>query len=172
MTTNRSMPPGTIIPELAYQDVGQAATWLCKTFGFKERLRIGNHRRQLVFGDASVVVIELSGEHPAGTGAVQPLTHKIMVHVPDVDQHYEIVKQSGAKILSEPQTYPFGERQYTVQDLGGHVWTFSQSVADIPPEEWGGQLVNPSLARKTAENGFREIGPGYSPKTPYDEEHN
>ena len=154
---NRSMPPGIIIPELAYRDVGQAAAWLCKTFGFKERLRIGNHRRQLVFpgtdrdllgksgacGDASVVVIESSGEHPAGTGAVQPLTHKIMVHVPDVDQHYEIVKQSGAKILSEPQTYPFGERQYTVQDLGGHVWTFSQSVADISPEEWGGQLINP-----------------------------
>jgi uncharacterized glyoxalase superfamily protein PhnB len=142
MITNRSMPPGIIIPELAYHDVGKAAAWLCKTFGFKERLRIGNHRCQLVFGDASVVVIESSREHPADTIAAQPLTHKIMVQVPDVDQHYEIVKQSSANILSEPQTYPFGERQYTVEDLGGHVWTFSQSVADVPPEAWGGQLVN------------------------------
>jgi hypothetical protein len=40
MTTNRSMPPGTIIPELAYEDVGNAAAWLCEAFGFKERLRI------------------------------------------------------------------------------------------------------------------------------------
>lgn len=143
MTTNRSMPPGAIIPELAYQDVDKAATWLCKTFGFKERLRIGNHRRQLVFGDASIVVIELAGEPSTDNRVQQRLTHKIMVHVPAVDEHYEIAKQSGAKILSEPQTYPFGERQYTVEDLGGHVWTFSQSVADVPPEEWGGQLVSP-----------------------------
>ena len=143
MTTNRSMPPGIIIPELAYQDVGKAAAWLCKAFGFKQRLRIGNHRFQLVFNDASIVVIELSGEPSTGDRVQQPLTHKIMVHVPDVDQHYEIARQSDAKILSEPQTYPFGERQYTAEDIGGHVWTFSQSVADISPEEWGGRVVNP-----------------------------
>jgi uncharacterized glyoxalase superfamily protein PhnB len=141
--TNRSMPPGIIIPELAYDDVVAAAAWLCKTFGFKERLRIADHRCQLTFGDASVVVIELSREHPITAVATQPLTHKIMVHVPDVDQHYEHVQQSNARILNPPETYPFGERQYTVEDLGGHVWTFTQSVADVPPEVWGGQLVNP-----------------------------
>lgn len=152
MIPNRSMPPGTIIPELAYGNVAAAVSWLCQTFGFKERLRIGSHRCQLIFpgtdrqdrcGDASIVVIEWSGESPADDRGHQPLTHRIMIPVPDVDKHYEIAKQSGAKILSEPQTYPFGERQYTVEDLGGHVWTFSQSVADISPEEWGGQLINP-----------------------------
>jgi len=35
------------------------------------------------------------------------------------------------------ETYKFGERQYSVEDLGGHLWTFSQSVADVPPEDWG-----------------------------------
>jgi uncharacterized glyoxalase superfamily protein PhnB len=157
MTTNRSMPPGIIIPELAYNDVVTAAAWLCRTFGFKERLRIGNHRCQLVFpgtardllsksgrcGDASVIVMELNGEHPTRDIATQPLTHKVMVQIPNVDQHYEHVKQSGAHILHAPETYPFGERQYTVEDLGGHVWTFTQSVADIPPVEWGGQLISP-----------------------------
>ena len=141
MITNRSMPPGIIIPELAYEDVGIAAAWLCKMFGFKERLRIGDHRYQLTFGDASIVVIELRGER--APGASQLLTHSVMVHIPDVDQHYEHVKESGAHILSTPETYPFGERQYTVEDLGGHVWTFSQSVADVSPEEWGGQLISP-----------------------------
>ena len=34
MTTNRSMPPGTFIPELAYADVGAAAAWLRDSFGF------------------------------------------------------------------------------------------------------------------------------------------
>jgi hypothetical protein len=30
------------------------------------------------------------------------------------------------------------ERQYTAEDLGGHRWTFAQSIADVAPEEWGG----------------------------------
>lgn len=139
MTTNRSMPPGTMIPGLAYEDVGNAAAWLCEAFGFKERLRIGNHRCQLAFGEASVVVTALRGERMANA----PATHYIMVKVPDVDQQYQHVMQSGARILHPPETYPFGERQYTVEDPGGHVWTFTQSVADVSPEEWGGQLVNP-----------------------------
>jgi hypothetical protein len=46
MITNRSMPPGTIIPELAYPDVREAARLLCRAFGFRERLRIANHRVQ------------------------------------------------------------------------------------------------------------------------------
>jgi uncharacterized glyoxalase superfamily protein PhnB len=58
-----------------------------------------------------------------------------------VDEHYTHVKQSGARIIGEPQTYFFGERQYAAEDLGGHIWTFSQSVADVAPEEWGGVLM-------------------------------
>jgi hypothetical protein len=58
MIHNRSMPPGVIIPELPYDNVPAAATWICRTFGFRERLRIGNHRFQLTLGDNSIVVIE------------------------------------------------------------------------------------------------------------------
>jgi hypothetical protein len=44
LSMNRSMPPGVIIPELAYGDMREAVAWLCRAFGFSERLRIGNHR--------------------------------------------------------------------------------------------------------------------------------
>jgi len=37
-----------------------------------------------------------------------------------------------------PADYPYGERQYTAEGLAGHCWTFSQSIADVAPEEWGG----------------------------------
>jgi hypothetical protein len=53
---NRSMPPSVVIPELAYPDVREAVDWLCRSFGFVERLRIGNHRAQLSFGEGSVIV--------------------------------------------------------------------------------------------------------------------
>jgi uncharacterized glyoxalase superfamily protein PhnB len=124
------MPPGIIIPELPYDDIGAAATWLCQAFGFKQRLRIGDHRFQLSFGQSSVVVIERK----------EPGISSILVHVDDVDGHYEHAKQSGAQIVNPPTDYPFGERQYTAKDIGGHRWTFSQTLADVDPKTWGGLL--------------------------------
>ena len=43
----------------------------------------------------------------------------------------------------EPTDFMFGERQYTAEDLAGHHWTFSETRADIHPDEWGGILVTP-----------------------------
>jgi uncharacterized glyoxalase superfamily protein PhnB len=64
-----------------------------------------------------------------------------MVRVTDVDVHYEHAKQSGARIVSPPTDFPYGERQYTVEDLGGHRWTFSQTIADVAPKASGGTLL-------------------------------
>ena len=136
MVKNRSMPPGTVIPEIPYPDVRQAAEWLSRTFGFKERLRIRNHRIQLTFGEGSIVVTSQIGEPSP--------RNSIMVRVENADAHYQQAKNRGAKILQPPTDYPFGERQYTAQDLAGHTWTFSQTIADIDPSEWGGELVGPS----------------------------
>jgi uncharacterized glyoxalase superfamily protein PhnB len=125
------MPPGVIIPELPYDDVNAAAEWLCQAFGFKQRLRIGNHRCQLSFGEGSVIAIERK----------EPGMSSVLVHVDDVDTHFERVKQLGARIINPPTDYPFGERQYTVEDIGGHRWTFSQTIADVDPATWGGILA-------------------------------
>ncbi|HEX9942349.1 MAG TPA: hypothetical protein VGG03_10055 [Thermoanaerobaculia bacterium] len=45
--------------------------------------------------------------------------------------------------MKAPTDMLFGERQYTAEDLGGHRWTFSQSIADVAPEEWGAALAEP-----------------------------
>jgi uncharacterized glyoxalase superfamily protein PhnB len=132
---NRSMPSGSVIPELGYTDVPAAARWLCNAFGFRERLRIGSHRIQLMMGDGSVVVVQREEN-------CQSLS-RVMVRVPDVDAHCIAALEAGAQVLSKPTTYPFGERQYSALDLGGHRWTFSQSVADSDPSTWGGELVTP-----------------------------
>lgn len=72
----------------------------------------------------------------AGAGPV-PLS-SVMVRVVDVDAHHARVAALGIAIVRLPQTYPYGERHYTVIDCGGHAWTFSQSAADVAPEDWGG----------------------------------
>jgi uncharacterized glyoxalase superfamily protein PhnB len=126
---NRSVPTAAVIPELPYRDVRKAADWLCRAFGFRERLQIGDHRAQLVYEDGAVIVIE---------GDAAP--SYLLVRVEDADSHRARAESAGAKILSEPTDWPYGERQYSAEDPGGHVWTFSESIADVDPAEWGGTL--------------------------------
>ena len=135
MIQNRSVPGVSVIPELAYDDVAEASDWLCDVFGFTQRLRIGNHRAQLVFGDGAVIVMErgeIAGDRR------ETLTHAVLVRVDDADRHHERAVKSGARILRPPTDYPYGERQYGAEDLGGHRWTFSESIADVDPASWGG----------------------------------
>jgi uncharacterized glyoxalase superfamily protein PhnB len=61
-----------------------------------------------------------------------------MIRVEDADAHCERARKQGARITQDPATYPYGERQYSAEDFAGYAWKFSQSVADVHPEEWGG----------------------------------
>lgn len=63
-----------------------------------------------------------------------------MVRVVDVDAHYTRAKGFGASVVSEPTSFPYGERQYTVDDPAGHRWTFSETLADVDPGDWGGEV--------------------------------
>ncbi|MDB5803682.1 MAG: glyoxalase [Betaproteobacteria bacterium] len=68
-------------------------------------------------------------------------THAVMVRVADVDAPRAQAKAAGAVILAEPADQPYGERQYSARDPGGHLWTFSRSIADIAQQEWGGRMA-------------------------------
>jgi uncharacterized glyoxalase superfamily protein PhnB len=122
--------------------VRDAVGWLAAAFGFVERVRIGeNHRAQLKFGDGAVIVGDVRHDrHPPRPGEV---THSVMVRVENVGAHYERARERGARIIMEPTDFPYGERQYTAEDLAGHQWTFSETLADIPPETWGGTTIAP-----------------------------
>ena len=135
MLSNRSIQRATVIPVLAYADVSQAAAWLCNAFGFSVRLRIGNHRVQLNAGEGAVTVREMrQNEIGAALGAGCSVT----VRVDDADAHCNRARDHGARITQEPVTHPYGERQYNAIDFAGYSWTFSQSVADVHPQDWGG----------------------------------
>ena len=125
------MPQCTVIPVIAYADLGEAVDWLCDVFGFTVRVRIGDHRAQLNVGDGAVVLRQ------ADKGAAES-GDSVMVRVEDVDGHCERAKQRGARIVEPPTDFPYGERQYTVEDFARRVWKFSQSIADVAPEDWGG----------------------------------
>jgi uncharacterized glyoxalase superfamily protein PhnB len=134
MLSNRSVPPCAVIPVLIYPDPGAAADWLCAAFGFTVRLRIANHRIQMKAGSGCITVAE---------GNVIPNnSHTIQIRVEDARSHCERARRCGARILTEPVDHVYGERQYNAEDFAGHRWDFTQTLADVEPEQWGGTSVN------------------------------
>ena len=139
MLISRTTGSASVVPELVYADVEEAIQWLCDTFGFAELWRAGGHRARLVFGNGVVIV----ADHDPSHGRVLPgdggsRSSSVMVKVENVDAHHDHARRRGARILSPPADHSYGERQYSVEDLAGHRWTFTQAIADLAPEDWGG----------------------------------
>jgi uncharacterized glyoxalase superfamily protein PhnB len=139
MLISRTTGSASVVPELVYPDVEQAVDWLCDTFGFAELWRVSGHRARLEIGNGVLIIADADAEF----GRVAPernglRSHAVMVKVEDVDAHHDHVRALGARVLSPPTTYSYGERQYSVEDLAGHEWTFTQTTADLAPEDWGG----------------------------------
>lgn len=128
MNANRCIPPVTIIPEVSYPDVVQATAWLEKAFGLQVRIRIGDHRVQMMLGDAALVVKERGADANPSS---------ILLRVDDADACCARVAELGAKVMRTPETFPFGERQGRIEDFAGNRWTLSQTVAEADPSEFG-----------------------------------
>jgi uncharacterized glyoxalase superfamily protein PhnB len=144
MVVNRTTGTASVVPELVYADVEAAIEWLCAAFGFTELWRAGGHRARLAFGNGVVVVADADPRYGrTAPGRDLPRSHATMVKVDDVDAHHERARQHGAVILSSPTDQPYGERQYSAEDLAGHHWTFTQAIADLAPEDWGGTSAAP-----------------------------
>ena len=136
MTSNRSMMSSSVIPVLSYPDVPDAVSWLITVFDARERLRIGTHWVQLSLGGGHFVVRD------GGTEVADPST-SVTLRVDDVDAVWARALHHGAHALDQPTTWEYGERQATLQDPWGHRWTLSQTIEDVDPEAWGGELVDP-----------------------------
>ena len=142
MKPNRSIPPAPVTPVLIYPDVRAAVDWLTDAFGFAECVRIGeDHRSQMKAGGGAVIIGDV--RHDRRPPRPGESTHAVMVRVQDARAHCEHARAHGSRILMEPTDYEYGERQYHAEDPAGHQWTFSETIADIAPEEWGGITVNP-----------------------------
>jgi uncharacterized glyoxalase superfamily protein PhnB len=127
-----------LLPHIGYQDVVEACEWLGRVFGFKEAYRYGEPVAgvQMYLGQAYIML------RNARQGCMTPAhlgygTQNLTVFVEDVDAHYARAKEAGAGIVEELHETEYGERQYGANDLGGHLWLFSQHERDVSPGEWG-----------------------------------
>lgn len=127
-----------ITPYLYYRDVGAAMDFLIAAFGFTERIRTRTPdgeiaHAELALGDSVIMLGCPSADYrsPRDTGHVHHLVH---AYVDDVDTHFARAKAAGATVIAEPETKPYGDRNYLVEDVEGQQWGFAQHVADVPIE--------------------------------------
>ena len=144
MLKNRSVPADVLLPHLVYSDVGAAAAWLNRVFGFVEHYRYGApdapQGAQMHLGDAWIM---LTSARPGRSSPAQAgyYTQSLTVFVEDVDGHYEKARSAGARIVEDLNETGYGERQYVAEDLEGHHWLFSRHARDVDPAEWGATVA-------------------------------
>jgi uncharacterized glyoxalase superfamily protein PhnB len=137
MINNRAVPVFGVLPELYYQDADGAVRWLCDVFGFEVHYVVPEedgsvHTAQLQLGNAYVMVRgeKEQSQSPATSGVH---TQSLMVVVTDVEAHHRHSTSRGANLVVDLTDQAYGEREYKVLDHEGHVWVFSQHIADVDP---------------------------------------
>jgi uncharacterized glyoxalase superfamily protein PhnB len=123
----------TIVPALQYRDAAAAIDWLCKAFGFTQRMVVpdeegGIAHAELTFGNG-MIMLGSRRENEFGRLLTEPqqagaVTQAVYLIVADADAHYARAKAAGAEILVELRTQDYGGRDYTCRDPEGHVWAF------------------------------------------------
>jgi uncharacterized glyoxalase superfamily protein PhnB len=132
--------PG-VVPMITYADGAAAMDWLANVFNFRERMRMmdGNRLSQGAMETDFGKVMLASGsdayEGPRRHSehcdemrdwlSVPWVVDGVLVYVKDLDAHYSRACESGAKILSAPESGSPGLR-YRAEDLEGHRWMFMQ----------------------------------------------
>ena len=124
---------GTIAPYLYYEDARAAVEWLCRAFGFSERMVMDGPdgrvaHAELDLGEDSIMLGE-PGEGYRSPAKLGTSTAGIHVYVDDVDAHFEQAKLAGATIRMEPADQEYGDRRYDCEDLEGHIWFFATAMS-------------------------------------------
>jgi len=132
---------------LAYENGTTAMEWLCRVFGFTEKVKLVDDHGRLAHGEISIgnsVVMlatpSLDYQSPKHHREICEVTKKIykvpwiingvLVYVDDVMSHYENARKQGALILSEPED-GFPGLRYRAEDLEGQRWMFMQQPKGV-----------------------------------------
>ena len=145
MLHNRSVPVDEVLPHIVYKNLPLALQWLCSNFGFVEHYRYGEPLSgvQGRIGNAYVMINAAKSPAQQSPSELGYGTQSLTIFVENVEEHYAKVRASGANIVEELHETVYGELQYGVRDLEGHLWLFSRHARDVDPAAWGATVVNP-----------------------------
>ncbi|GLQ54088.1 VOC family protein [Devosia nitrariae] len=139
----------TIIAVMRYRDADAALKFLTDIFGFAEHTVYRGEdgevqHAELSFGNGMIMIGPVDGtafgrlmREPREAGGV---TGALYVIVADPDAHHAKSVEAGFDIVMELRDVFYGEREYSVRDPEGNIWTFgtydpwvAQEPGDAPP---------------------------------------
>jgi uncharacterized glyoxalase superfamily protein PhnB len=121
-----------VSPYLRYDDADAALDWMERVLGFTGAVRWRDDsgrtfEADIYAGPAKLGVSGSGGISDDGKNAI------LIVHVDDVDAHFERVRAAADTEVDPPTDQPYGPRTFTITDPWGYQWNFWQGEA-TPPE--------------------------------------
>ena len=140
MVQNPPEGQSRVTPYLLYEDATAALQFLSDAFGLVQRQVFRDDAGRVVHAEMTyegeTIMLGEPGEDfksPAKGGGATVLIH---LYVDDVDKHYEMAKEAGAKITREIADQEYGDRTFGCEDPEGHSWYLAQHVRDV---DWSAQ---------------------------------
>lgn len=126
-----------IFPALKYDDAPGAIDWLDRAFGFSKHMVVPNDsggiaHAELRIGGALIMLGSMGQPDPANLWTTE--RQGLYVQITDIDEHYARAKAAGAEIVRPLADTPYGAREYSVRDPGGHLWSFGTYDPFAPQE--------------------------------------
>lgn len=123
----------TVTPYIVVDDVDRLIDFLQAAFDAREKERIPTQagptgHAEVVIGDSHVMMGRTGEEIPA-------LPCMLYVYVPDTDATYARALAAGASSLQEPADMFYGDRNASVKDPTGNLWTIATRQENLTPEE-------------------------------------
>jgi catechol 2,3-dioxygenase-like lactoylglutathione lyase family enzyme len=108
-------------PILYSRDVKESLKYYTEILGFEDSWEWGNPTDfgGVVKDDVEIFFCLNDQGHP-GTW--------LAIIVDDVDSYFKIVKEKGAKIISEPDSKEWNMREMLIQDPDGHILRFGHRI--------------------------------------------
>ena len=118
-----------IIAVVPYEDIRAGHDFLVDAFGFTSGGLVEDPTGHVVHGEVRAGSRRI-WLHMAAGGLTTPklagaATGGIVIHVADVDAHYEHAEAAGAEILRPPTDEDYGQREYDARDPEGNNWYFA-----------------------------------------------
>ena len=121
---------------LVYEDIEAAYNYLTTVFGFGPGELTRDPDGNVVHGEIQAGDGEfwLHTESPDfGLSAPNNLggaSGTMAILVDDVDAHHAYAAERGADVRYVPVDQPYGYREYSAVDIGGHLWSFMNPLAE------------------------------------------
>lgn len=129
------IPPGygTVTPYLTVQGAAKLLDFVQGAFGavVTENMQAPDGKvmhAEVRIGDSMVMMGEAGG-------AWKPMQSLLYLYVPDVDAAYKKAVAAGGESMQEPTNQFYGDRNASVKDPTGNIWSMATHVEDVPKDE-------------------------------------